>query len=174
MVAMACLAAWPLFRSRPVMLLTYLGNNLAFAVHYALLRHWTAVAMNGLMAVQTVVAIGLLRVPRLGRAYYGLMPVLAFASMATWNGLPSFLCAAATSLSTLWRMQRSETILRVLLLASTPFWAGHDLIVGSLPGLAADLLSMATVNGHRSFRRCGLPKFPSLAGLGVAGDQPSS
>jgi hypothetical protein len=34
--------------------------------------------------------------------------------------------------------------LRVLLLAATPFWAVHDLIVGSFPGLIADVLSMAT------------------------------
>ena len=33
---------------------------------------------------------------------------------------------------------------RVLLLAATPFWAVHDLIVGSFPGLIADVLSMAT------------------------------
>jgi hypothetical protein len=47
-------------------------------------------------------------------------------------------------LSTIGRMQTNETALRVLLLASTPFWAAHDVVVGSLPGLIADLLSMAT------------------------------
>jgi hypothetical protein len=41
-------------------------------------------------------------------------------------------------------MQSRETILRALLLAAAPFWAAHDLIVGSLPGLIADLLGTAT------------------------------
>jgi hypothetical protein len=41
-------------------------------------------------------------------------------------------------------MQTNDVILRVLLLAATPFWAVHDLIVGSFPGLIADVLSMAT------------------------------
>ncbi len=143
-IAMVCLATWPLFQTRWAMLLAYIGNNLAFVVHYALLDHWTAVAMNGLMGVQTVVAIMLVHLPQLRWVYYALMPVLALASLATWQGLPSFLSAAATALSTIGRMQTSETRLRLLLLASTPFWAAHDLIVGSLPGLIADVLSMAT------------------------------
>ena len=121
-----------------------IGNNLCFALHYALLGHWTAAAMNGLMSVQTVVAIMLVRQRRLRFAYYGLMPVLALASVATWQGVPSFLAAAATTLSTIGRMQTNDVILRVLLLAATPFWAVHDLIVGSFPGLIADVLSMAT------------------------------
>jgi inner membrane protein len=141
---MVCLAAWPLFRKRSAMLVTYIGNNLAFALHYGLLHQWTAVAMNGLMGVQTVVAIWLVRWPHLRWVYYGLMPALGGASLVTWHGLPSVLAATATTLSTIGRMQRNETLLRSLLLASTPCWTAHDLMVGSLPGLAADLLSMAT------------------------------
>jgi hypothetical protein len=144
LIAMVCLATWPLFRARWAMLTTYIGNNLGFVVHYALLGQWTAVAMNALMAVQTIVAILLVRLPRLRWAYYALMPVLGAASVMTWQGLPSFLSAAATMLSTIGRMQSNETALRLLLLASTPLWAAHDLMVSSLPGLIADLLSMAT------------------------------
>ena len=144
LIGMVCLASWPLFRARWAMLTIYIGNNLAFVAHYALLGHWTAVAMNGLMGVQTVVAIMLVRQPKLRSAYYALVPALAAASLMTWQGLPSFLSAAATTLSTVGRIQTNETALRVILLASTPFWMGHDLIVGSLPGLIADVLSMAT------------------------------
>src|SRR5260370_18962258 len=142
LVAMVVLMASPLFQARWMMLIAYSGNNLCFALHYALLGHWTAVAMNGLMSVQTVVAIMLVRQPRLRFAYYALMPVLALASVVTWQGLPSFLAAGATTLSTIGRMQTNDTVLRVLLLASTPFWAVHDLLVVSAPGLIADVLSM--------------------------------
>jgi hypothetical protein len=144
LVAMACLGAWPLFRTRSVMLIVYIGNNLGFVVHYALLDQWTAVAMNALMAMQTVAAIWLVRSPRSRLAYYALMPVVAGAALASWQGAPSFLSAAATTLSTIGRMQLNETAFRALLLASTPLWAAHDWLVGSLPGLIADLLSMAT------------------------------
>ena len=144
LVAMTCFVAWPLFQARWMMLIAYICNNLCFALHYALLGHWTAAAMNGLMSVQTVVAIMLVRQPRLRWAYYALMPVLALASVVTWRGVPSFLAAAATTLSTIGRMQTNDVILRVLLLAATPFWAVHDLIIGSFPGLIADVLSIAT------------------------------
>src|SRR6185312_1584071 len=86
---MVCLAAWPLFRRRLTMLMTYIGNNLAFAIHYGLLLHWTAVAVNGLMGVQTVAAIWLVRWPWLRWTYYALMPALGAASLVTWHGLPS-------------------------------------------------------------------------------------
>src|SRR5262245_52492244 len=144
LAGMTCLAAWPLFRTRSTMLIVYIGNNLGFVAHYAMLDEWTAAAMNGLMAVQTAAAIGLVRSPRLCLAYYLLLPVVAGASLATWQGLPSLLAAAATALSSFGRMQSNETFLRALLLASTPLWAVHDSVVGSLPGLVADLLSMAT------------------------------
>jgi inner membrane protein len=144
LIAMLCFATWPLFRTRWAMLLVYIGNNVAFVLHYALLDHWTAVAMNGVMSLQTLVAIMLVRLPKLRWAYYALMPMLALACLATWQGWTSFLSGSAAAFSTLGRMQANELILRVLLLASTPFWAAHDLMVGSLPGLIADLLSMAT------------------------------
>lgn len=149
---MACFAAWPLFRRRSTMLMTYIGNNLAFALHYGLLGQWTAVLMNGVMGAQTVVAIWLVRMPRLRWAYYAFMPALGGASLVTWHGAPSVLAAAATALSTIGRMQRNEVVLRMLLLAATPCWIAHDLMVGSLPGLAADILSM-TIGATMLLRR---------------------
>jgi hypothetical protein len=144
LVGMACFATGPLFQARWTMLTAYIGNNLGFALHYALLGDGTAAALNGLLSVQTVIAIILVGQPRLRWAYYGLMPAVALASVATWRGLPSSLAAAATTLSTIGRMQTNDALLRVLLLASTPFWAAHDLLVGSAPGFIADVLSMAT------------------------------
>jgi Bacterial inner membrane protein len=142
LVAMICLAAWPLCRTRSAMLMTYAGNNLGFMAHYVLLDQLTAAAINGVMGVQTVVAIWLVRWPRLRWIYYALAPALAAGTFLTWHGLPSLLAAAATTLSTMGRMQSNEASLRILLLASTPVWVVHDLIVGSLPRLVADLLSM--------------------------------
>src|SRR5262245_33964182 len=88
-VGMLCLAAYPMFRARRTLLMAYLGNNLAFATHYALLGQGTAMAMNMLMGVQTVVAIGLERRQGLRWLYYALMPLLLGATAATWQGRPS-------------------------------------------------------------------------------------
>jgi hypothetical protein len=52
LVAMTCFIAWPLFQARWMMLTAYICNSLCFAPHYALLGHWTAAAMNGLMSMR--------------------------------------------------------------------------------------------------------------------------
>ena len=60
-VGMLCLSAYPLARGRSLLLTTYLGNNLGFAAHYALLGQMTAAAMNLMLGAQTLVALGLAR-----------------------------------------------------------------------------------------------------------------
>src|SRR5215831_30597 len=82
---MLCFAAYPLARGRSLMLTTYLGNNLGFAAHYALLGQVTAVTMNLMLGVQSLVALGLARWPRLRWTYYALMPILLVASAMTWQ-----------------------------------------------------------------------------------------
>jgi hypothetical protein len=143
-VAMICFVAWPLCRTRPAMLVIYIGNNLGFMLHYSLLGQWTAVTMNGVMALQTVVALYLVERPRLGWVYYSLFPALAGGSLITWHGLPSLLAGLAATLSAIGRVQVNEMRLRAWLLISAAIGLAHDLVVGSLPGLAADMLSMAT------------------------------
>jgi hypothetical protein len=143
-VGMLCFATYPAFRRRALLLTIYLGNNLGFATHYALLGQWTASAMNMGLGVQTLVVLGLERRPGLRWAYYGLVPVLLGATVMTWHGWSSLLAATATALSTLGRSQRKEAILRLLMLVSALFWLAHDLVVGSLPGLVADISCVAT------------------------------
>jgi hypothetical protein len=130
---MLCLAAYPLAPGRPLLLTTYLGNNLGFAAHNALLGQATAVSTNLILGVQTVVALGLARWPRLRWAYFALIPILLATSAMTWHGWLSLLSILATTLSTFGRMQCNELALRVLMLASAPLWAAHDLLVGRCP-----------------------------------------
>ena len=126
------------------MLLTYIGNNIGFMFHYFLLGQWTAVAMNGVMALQTAVAMHLVERPRLRWVYYSLIPALAVVIPITWHGLPSLLAGFAAALSAVGRLQVNERYLRIWLLTSATVWLGHDFIVGSLPGMVADILSMTT------------------------------
>jgi len=141
---MVCLAAYPMFRSRPLLLTAYLANNCGFATHYALLGDGTAELMNTVIGAQTLVAVSLVRWPVLRWLYYALMMVSFGGAAITWHGWPSFFCLTATSLSALGRLQRSETPMRTLMLSSSPFWGVHDLLIGSLPGLVADMGSTAT------------------------------
>jgi Bacterial inner membrane protein len=143
-IGMVFFAIYPLFRARPTILVMHIGNSLGFLVHYALLGQWTAAAMNALLSVQTFVAIMLARAPGMRWTCLLLIGALVLTSIATWQGTSSFLSAAATTLSIIGSVQTNETVLRVLLLMSTPLWAAHDMIVDSLPGLIADLLSIAS------------------------------
>lgn len=140
---MFCLAIFPLFRSRQAMLLIYICNNFAFILHYGLLQNWTAAAMNAVLAVQTVIAM-YIAAARYRWLYYAMMVVLAGMVAVTWAGLPSFLAGMAAAFSTWGRMQRGEFPLRLLMLMAMPFWVAHDILVASMPGLTADLLSIAT------------------------------
>jgi hypothetical protein len=135
-----CLLAWPLLQRA----LRCCWSISGFLGHYALLGRWTAVAMNGVLAAQTVLALGLSKTPRLSPARYALVPIPAIATIVTWDGTPSLLCVAATTLSTIGQIQGNETTMRCFLLASIPFWTTHDLMVLSLPGLVADVFSVAT------------------------------
>jgi hypothetical protein len=141
-VAMICYTVWPLFRHRTTMLAVCTANCLGFVGHYAILGQWTAATINGIMVVQTIVAIYLDGRPRLRWLYYLLMPVLAVGSFMTWRGLPSLLAGIAATLSTIGRAQKNQLMLRAWLLCPAPFWLVHDGVVGSLPGMIADLLSI--------------------------------
>jgi hypothetical protein len=143
-IAMVCIIMWPVFGVRQNMLLVYLGNDLAFAAHYALLDLWTASAMNVLLGLQTVAAIYLEKLPGSRWFYIALIPVVAGASLLTWQGLTSILAAAATMLSTVGKMQHNEVALKLIVLSQAPFWGLHDLMVGSLPGFIAAVANMAT------------------------------
>jgi hypothetical protein len=159
---MLCFAAYPLARARPLLLTTYLGNNLGFATHYALLGQATAVTMNLMLGAQTVVALGLVRWPRLRWVYYALIPAPLVMAAMTWRGWPSLLSTLAALLSMFGRLQADDFALRALMLASAPLWAAHDLWVGSLPGLLADLSCIVTgawmLIRHARDNLCAMPQ----------------
>jgi hypothetical protein len=100
--------------------------------------------MNGVIALPTVVAMYPVERPRLRWIYYSLMPALVGGILITWYGLPSLLAGFAATLSAVGRLQVNERYLRIWLLTSAAIWLGHDFVVGSLPGMTADLLSMTT------------------------------
>ncbi|HVI88392.1 MAG TPA: YgjV family protein [Dongiaceae bacterium] len=153
LLGMFCLATFPLFHARSAMLSVYIGNNLAFVMHYGLLHDWTAAAMNGLMAVQTLVAIRIAEAPRYRWVYYLLMATLAVMVAMTWQGLPSLFAGMAAAFSTFGRMQSRELPLRLLMLMAMPCWLVHDIIVSSMPGFTADLLSIG-IGLYMLYQRC--------------------
>jgi len=141
--ALACLAVWPLFRTRNGILLAQLGAGICFTIHYALLGIAAPSLVNLLGSVQTGAALFSTRNRALNRIGYSLIPMMIGAGIYFWTGPTSALCVAAMGLIALGRMQRNQWHLRLLILAGGTFWSLHDYLVGSWIALAADLMSLA-------------------------------
>lgn len=70
------------------------------------------------------------------------MPVVATMAALTWQGPASAFAAAGTAMVCLARWQVRVERFRALLLFSSVPWLGHNLLVGSVPGVAADLFCL--------------------------------
>jgi hypothetical protein len=140
-LATAGLALWPLFRTRGVMLSIQLGALALLSLHYALLGVTTAAIVNGLGTLQLVACLAFGTHPRLRYLGYGLAGLMVAASILTWQGLISLLCTGGNVVIAFGRLQTKADRMRLLVLAGTPFWILHDLLIES-PVVAADTLSL--------------------------------
>jgi Bacterial inner membrane protein len=139
--AMAGLAAWPLFRTRNTMLAVQLGALIVLSLHYALLGITTAATVNTLGAVQIGASLLIGTKPRLRWIGYALAATMVASSAVTWQGLVSALAAIGMAVVAIGRVQTSASIMRIIVLAGSPFWFAHDLLIKS-PVAAADALSL--------------------------------
>lgn len=140
-VATAGLAVWPLFRTRRVMLSLQLGALALLSLHYALLGVTTAAIVNGLGTLQLMACLAFGTHPRLRYLGYGLAGLMVAASIVTWQGLISLLCTSGNVVIAFGRLQTDANRMRLLVLAGTPFWLLHDILIES-PVMLADGLSL--------------------------------
>jgi hypothetical protein len=139
--ATAGLAVWPLFRTRRVMLSLQLGALALLSLHYALLGVTTAAIVNGLGTLQLIACLAFGTHPRLRYLGYGLAALMVAASIVTWQGLISLLCTGGNVVIAFGRLQTDANRMRLLVLAGTPFWLLHDILIES-PVMLADGLSL--------------------------------
>jgi hypothetical protein len=142
LVATAGLAVWPLFRTRRVMLSLQLGALALLSLHYALLGVTTAAAVNGLGTLQLIACLAFGTHPRLRVLGYGLAGLMMASSMLTWQGFISLLSTGGNMVIAFGRLQTNAGSMRLLVLAGTPFWLLHDILIAS-PVMLADALSLA-------------------------------
>jgi hypothetical protein len=140
-VATAGLALWPVFRTRCVMLSMQLGALALLSLHYALLGVTTAAIVNALGTLQLVACLAFGTHPRLRWLGYGLAGLMIVSSIATWQGFISLLSTSGNVVIAFGRLQTRADIMRVIVLAGTPFWLLHDLLIES-PVVLADTLSL--------------------------------
>lgn len=140
-----CLTAWPLFRSRTTMLVAQAMEAALFTIHYVLLGAHAAAFVNGSGALQAAAAATSgSTIHRFRWLEYAATGLVAVAIALTWHGTSSLFAAIAAALISLARVQKDPLSLRALMLAAQPLWMVHDLLVGSWPGLLADVATIAT------------------------------
>lgn len=142
LVGCVCVVTWPLFSTRWGMLLAQLLLTASFGLHYAIEGATTGAALNGLSALQVAAALAFGTSPRLWWVGTALIPAIVVGAFVTWSGMPSLLALIGTLLISVGRVQIDPRALQILVLAGTPFWLAHDVVVGS-PLVIADGLGLA-------------------------------
>lgn len=136
---------WPVFHGRVALLLAQLVPSLFFMVHFWLLGGVTGAALNLLAVLQGVAAIPLGTRPNFRVAYLLILPVIAGLMAMTWNGWPSLFAALAMTLVSVARYQTGVLRFRLFMALALPCWFTHSVLLGSVPGMLADVVGM-TVN----------------------------
>lgn len=144
-VALGSSVTWPLLRRRQSILAVQVAGSLLFGLHYLLLGAPTAAAMCVMGALQGVALVVLIDRRRRIGVVGATMAVSLVVTSLTWMGLPSLLSQAGQAMSAIGRLQIDTQRLRKWFLVSVAFWCTHNLMVGSVFGLASDTLSLTSL-----------------------------
>ena len=149
--ALAARVVSPLFVCRERMLTAQLGSSCLFAASYSVMDQQTATAVCLIGAVQTTVALIAGNRAWLNRMGYVFLPIVLVMGAVTYSGVPTLLAVTACCLMMIGRLQHDLIRMRGIQLASGPFGATHDALVGAWPALFGALLSFAIAS--IAFRR---------------------
>lgn len=138
-VVSGCL--WPLCGQRKTMLLFQSTGSVAFALHFFLLGSVTGGVMSSL-AVIRICAAALLQRRSMMLVCIMTIPIIAWITVITWEGLSSAFAASAAILAVIAWLQRTPVHTRIVFLCCSGAWVGHDLLVSSTFALIGDALSI--------------------------------
>lgn len=144
-VALGSSITWPLLRRRKAILAVQVAGSLLFALHYILLGASTAAAMCVMGAMQGVALVVLIDRRQRIAVVGATMAIAAVVTALTWTGLPSLLSQGGQAVSAIGRLQLDTQRLRLWFLVSVAFWCSHNLMVGSVFGLASDTLALTSL-----------------------------
>ncbi|MGH1362796.1 MAG: YgjV family protein [Calditrichia bacterium] len=135
---------WPLFRKRAVMLIVQTIGALFFVAHFFSLGAKTGALMALIAAAQAVLAIPLESKPEFRKIYLLTLPVIAIMVAISWSGWPSVFCAIAMIIISIGRYQTNVMQFRLYLIVAEFFWIAHNILVGSIPGLVSDAVTLTS------------------------------
>lgn len=148
-LGLLCGLAAGLMPRRGLILAVSAACSAFFCAHYLRLGSPTGTAMCLISVAQSLAAARLR--PGAARpgwllAFFGATSLLAaWLTVATWTGWPSACAGAGAFLAMAARLHTNAQALRLLLLACTFCWAGHNALVGSVFGLTCDALTVVSL-----------------------------
>jgi hypothetical protein len=119
-----------------------------FCVHFLRLGSGTGAAMCLISVIQSLAAAGAhhgRRPPWFAGLFAGSSALAVALTLATWAGWSSALAGAGSLLATAARLQTDVRRMRLVLVACSLCWMGHNLILGSTAGLASDLFTLTSL-----------------------------
>jgi len=124
-----------------------LAGQLIFMVHFILLGAWTAVAMNSVGAVRTVVFQFREKKKWANSAFWPYLFVAGFFGFGilSWQAWYSILPMVAMSIETFGLWMKEPRRIRIINLFPHPPWFTYNLLVGSWPGMTTEVLILASV-----------------------------
>jgi hypothetical protein len=164
----ACCCLWSFLPTRRLMICGQMGSAVCFAAHWALMGKFTAFALTLLLLGIAVLSLfmegpaGSRRVRLVRVAYIGALVPVALATVLTWSGPESLFAAIGTGMGCYGRWLTDAARHRNVLLASSVPWMAHNLLVGSIPGLVADVFCLGRAAWIRWGHRMPAVPVPSL------------
>jgi hypothetical protein len=123
------------------LLLILIAANVAIAVQFALLESWVASAMT------CIVILRIMLVRKYHRNLYlmsGLLGLTAVTTLVTWHGVSDIPALIAGVLGTIGMFAFRGSVLRWWLFVAAFFWVLSNIVAGSIGGVIAEALVMAT------------------------------
>lgn len=113
-------------------------------MHFNLLNAQTGALIMRVTGIQALLAIPLEGLPGFRNIYMLSIILTPLVCWYSWNSFASIFSSVALFLFCLGNLQTDIIRMRLLLLACIFFWLGHNLMVGSYPGLLSNILAIST------------------------------
>lgn len=133
--------------NRKHLLILILTGQLIFLVHFILLGAWTAVAMNSVGAFRTLIFQYREQKKWADSSLWPAVFIIGFFvfGFLTWQSWYSILPMIAMSIETVGLWMKNTRTIRIINLFPHPPWFTYNLIVGSWPGIATEILIFGSI-----------------------------
>ena len=133
--------------NRNKILILILIGQIIFLIHFIFLEAWTAVAMNSVGAIRTLVFQYKGRKNWAGKSFWPITFIMGFIvfGFLAWESWYSILPIIAMSIETVGLWMRNPKTIRFINLFPHPPWFTYNLIVGSWPGIVTEILIFTSI-----------------------------